>query len=450
MKDIAIQNGWLCGQTSSEIAPVFADLEIRDGTIYSIRQKDYDQFLAETNQKDKLTTRKDIFDACGRMVTLPLVNFHEHFYSRLAKGLPVKGKMTNFREILQKLWWKLDLALDEEMIRASVQRGALEAIQQGVCCIFDHHASPNSSSGSLRLIQQVLQEFKLRGVLCYEVSDRNGPGNARQGLQENKEFIAQLDHPDFRGMLGLHAPFTLSDQTLKEARQLMTDLDTAIHIHLAEDAFEQEFSQEHFNVSPVERLTRAGLLAPNTLLGHAVHLSETEYQQIENLGSAIVLNPDSNLNNAVGLPQYASLPERIPLLPGTDGMHASISHTLKQLFLLARGQGFFFERATAWIRKIYGDMYSTVRKFFLDFPSLQEGERADLVVWDYIPPTPISRENFWGHFIYGILESQAHSVLQKGEFLLRDHRFVQLDEEELQREISRQGERLYRRFVEEG
>ena len=153
MKTILIQNGWLCVQTSSEIVPVFADIEIREGSIHSIRKKDFDQFLAETNQKDKLTARKDVFDAAGRVVTLPLVNFHEHFYSRLAKGLPVKGKMENFREILQQLWWKLDLALDEEMIRTSVQRGALEAIRQGVCCIFDHHASPNSSTGSLRLIQ---------------------------------------------------------------------------------------------------------------------------------------------------------------------------------------------------------------------------------------------------------------------------------------------------------
>ncbi len=450
MKHIVIQNCWLCSPTFEEIVPVFADIDIADGHIRSIRRKDFQQFLSGTDKTGDDPSQREVFDAGGRVVTLPLVNFHEHFYSRLAKGLPVRGKMENFREILQQLWWKLDLALDEDMIRASVSRGAMEAIRQGVCCIFDHHASPNSSTGSLRLIQQVLQDFNLRAVLCYEVSDRNGPGKARQGLEENKEFIRGLHHSDFRGMLGLHAPFTLSEQTLQEAAKIMSELRTAIHIHLAEDAFEQEFSREHFNISPVERLARYGLLTSDTILGHAVHLSTDEYQKIESLGSAIVLNPDSNLNNAVGLPQYASLPEHIPLLPGTDGMHANVSRTMKQLFLQARSQGFFFERATAWIRKIYLDMYMQVRKFFPDFPSLQVGERADMVIWDYIPPTPIRQENFWGHFIYGILESQAHSVMQKGEFLLQNHRFVEMNEDELQREISRQGERLYKKFITKG
>ena len=166
---LRITNAWICQIKGQKIVPVFGDILISEGRISEIREKNFKQFVSKTRKNFD-----GIIDAGGRVVTIPMINFHDHFYSRLAKGLPIKGPMKNFKMILKNLWWKLDFALDKEMIQASAQMAALESIRNGVTYIFDHHSSPNSAKGSLKLMANELNNFGLRGVLCFETTDRNG------------------------------------------------------------------------------------------------------------------------------------------------------------------------------------------------------------------------------------------------------------------------------------
>ncbi|MBN2367287.1 MAG: amidohydrolase family protein, partial [Calditrichaeota bacterium] len=350
MTDFIIGNTWIATLKERRVLPVFGDIVLKNGMISEIRKHDFQDFLRTDISR---LEDKNIVDVGGRITTVPFINFHDHFYSRLARGLIASGEMENFRQILQNLWWKLDRLLDNKLIQAAVDQGCMESLRSGVTYVFDHHASPGSITGVLPLMAKRLQDRGLRSVLCMEVSDRVGEEKAHQQLEENAEFIKTQEGPDVRGMLGLHAPFTLSDMTLEIASGLRGSLGCAIHIHLAEDAYEQEFSHERFGRSPVERLEKYHLLTPESLLVHGVHLTREDYTLIAERGSAIVLNPDSNMNNSVGLPQYGGIPQNIMLLPGTDGMHGGIGRTFKQLYLLARHQGFSFERATGWIEKIY-------------------------------------------------------------------------------------------------
>ncbi len=443
--DKIFKNTWICQPETTKVQPVFGDVHIADGKISSVIAKDFNVFLNDRRAKARkpLPFERDLG---GRVLTLPLVNFHDHFYSRLAKGLPATGPQNNFLQILENLWWKLDQQLDEDMIRASVHFSALDCVRQGVTTVFDHHASPRTTRGILNVISDTLREHGLRGVLCLETSDRHGVLRAEEVLQENRNFIQQHTDSDIRGMLGLHAPFTLSDETLRAASQILRDLSTAVHIHLAEDRHEMEYSQKNFGITPTQRLEKFQLLTPQTILGHGIYLSESDYQLIARHHSAIAYNPDSNMNNAVGLPEYSQVPVDIPILPGTDGMHANIARTLKQLFLLYRHQGHSFPESFRWIGKIYFDSYLFVKHLFPDFTTLQPGDRADLVVWDYVPPTPFSGENFWGHWIYGILEAPVHTVVQGGEVLLDDKVWRKINPDDLYPEISQHGERLFRLF----
>ncbi len=441
---LTITNAWICQYKEQRIQTLFGNLIIENGKITRIEPGNFQQFLQQKNTLPKKSPTT--FDAGGRVVTVPLVNFHDHLYSRLAKGLPIHGPMDNFVHILETLWWRLDLALDLDMVEACARLGALESIRQGVTYLFDHHASPAATSGSLATIGNVLQQYKLRGVLCFETSDRNGAEKAHQALQENREFIEKYRNEDLLGLLGLHASFTLKDQTLRQAAEIQKELGIGIHIHIAEDIYDVEFSLREYGIPPAQRLEKFGLLTPDSILVHGVHLKDLDLQIIDQSGAALAYNPDSNLNNAVGIPRYIRVPWDIPILSGTDGMHANISRSLKQLFLLYRHQGNSFDEAFGWFQKIYHDQQQFVRRFFPDFPSLQEGDRADLVVWDYFPPTPLNAENFWGHYIYGILEAPAHSVLMKGEFLLKNDQLQVDNIEEAKKNIYRQGERLFKAF----
>ncbi len=437
-KSFKIINAWIASIKNDKIIPLFGDLEIEHGRITGIFKRNHNNFL-----ESKSRLGNSVYNAGGRLITVPLINFHDHFYSRLAKGLPIVKPLNNFQNVLKNLWWDLDKKLTLDMIEASARMSVIESIKNGVTYIFDHHSSPNSTDGSLGKIAEILIENNIRGALCFETSDRNGVLSARSGLEENINFLKKYSSANLKSLLGLHASFTLSDDTLSEAAELVKEYEVGIHIHLCEDKSDRFLSRRYTNRLPVNRLVRYNLLNSKSILGHGVHLNQKEYYQIAEFGSALVYNPDSNMNNAVGLPEYSSVPALIPILIGTDGMHANIAKSMKQYFLLMRNQNTPMGESFRLFIKSYLDQIGFVKKYFEDFSLLTPGDRADLIVWDYIPTTPISEENYWGHFIYGALESNIQTVVQEGNFLMKDYHLVNIEESESFKEIFKQGKKLF-------
>jgi len=434
------KNAWICRISDDSVQPLFGDVAVSDGRIEAVLERSPNRFESAD------PANKSEFDLQGRLLTVPNVNFHEHIYSRLAKGLPISGPMGNFTEILESLWWKLDRDLDLDMVAASARMTAIEAIQNGVTYLFDHHASPFAVEGSLKTIAAELKSFGLRAALSFEISDRNGTEVTQKSIDETVNFISDHSDDDMKGMVGLHALFTVSDRTLQQIAKLLPDLKTGIHIHVAEDKADVRKNMAQHKLSVAQRLQKFGLLNNRSLLIHGVHLTADDYPIIKKHGAALVYNPDSNLNNAVGLPDYDKVPEEIPILAGTDGMHANVGRSLKQLFLLYRHQGNSFEKTFDWFQKIFFDQLRFVRSYFPDFPLLRQNDRADFIVWDYRPPTPLHGDNFWGHFIYGALEYPVHTVVQNGRLLLRERKLERETDLNFYDEIYKQGERLYRKF----
>ncbi len=436
-----ITNAWICRINDDKIEPVFGDINIKDGKISGIDKKpfDYSKDFNETVQE------KNVINAKGRVVTIPNINFHDHFYSRLAKGLPITGPMDNFRNILKSLWWKVDTSLDMEMIIASAQLGILDSIKNGVTYIFDHHSSPQATNGSLQAIADVFNDLGINGAICFETTDRNGHQLAEEGINENKNFLDNYVNDNVKGLLGLHASFTVSNETLQMVSRIVEENDLGIHIHLCEDKIDRKQSEKQFGLLPVERLKKFKLLNEKSILSHGIHLTESDYNTIASYGSAIAFNPDSNMNNAVGLPDFNIIPSEIPILMGTDGMNSNPVKSLKQLFLLLRHSGTSFEESFAKIQNIYFDQLKFVKRFFPDFTELNTGDRADLIIWDYVPPPPFSKENFWGHFLYGIIETRIRDVLHNGNILMKDFK-LEFNDDIYTSNIVKEGHRLFNKF----
>jgi len=446
-----LRNVWLCSLDGEAVKPGFCHLTVVNGKIGEIRPADYRRYLSSGSDRaipspSSAESSREVIDARGRVATPPMVNFHEHFYSRLAKGLDLPGPMNDFRSILKSFWWRLDQALDADMVEACARLGVAESIRNGVIYVFDHHSSPNFVRGSLNTLARALSEAGLCGVLCLETSDRNGRMITEASFEEHREFINQSVNRNIRGLVGLHAPFTLADQTLRRAASLCNELNTGIHIHLAEDRYEQQYSRDTFDCSAAVRLQSFGLLDRPGILAHGVHLEPGDWQVLSEGQCALALNPDSNLNNAVGLGRFAEIPGSISVLAGTDGMHANPARSIKQLFLLHRHQGGEIAESFQFIRKIYFDQVHFVRRFFPDYPDLKTGDPADLVIWDYQPPSPFSADTFWGHLIYGLLESPAWTVLMQGKPLLADHTLRSVDPDSIFRSAAVQGARLFRKL----
>src|SRR5437660_4451035 len=173
-------------------------------------------FITAKGKKLKATVGEKTLDLSGKFVMPGMVCGHTHLYSALARGMPAPKKTPrNFYEILKYVWWTLDRALDDEAVYYSALVGALDAARCGTTTLIDHHASPNFIRGSLGVMKDAFLEVGLRGVLCYEVTDRNGMQGAREGLEENRNWVSKNRGPMFGGLVGAHASFTLSDKSLR-------------------------------------------------------------------------------------------------------------------------------------------------------------------------------------------------------------------------------------------
>ena len=260
------------------------------------------------------------------------VNAHTHLYSGLAPfGMPAPDPApTTFVEILERVWWRLDRALDEPTLRAAARYYVAEALLQKTTALIDHHESPNFIEGSLDVIANACQELGMRAVVCYGATERNGGrAEARRGLAECRRFIETNARPLVRGVVGLHAPFTVSDETIREAGELCRDLGTVLHLHVAEAVADVEDARTRGYAGPIERLLALGALPRGSILAHGVHLTRDQVRLASDAGCWFVQNPRSNQGNRVGYPGALGAASRVAL--GTDGYPSDMGDELLAL-----------------------------------------------------------------------------------------------------------------------
>jgi cytosine/adenosine deaminase-related metal-dependent hydrolase len=268
------------------------------------------------------------------------VNAHTHIYSGLAPlGLPLpEPPPENFVQILGRIWWRLDRALDAVSLAAAARLYASEALLHGTTTLIDHHESPNWIDGSLDVIADACHELGIRAVLCFGATERNGGREeARRGLAECRRFILSNTRPLVRGVVGLHAPFTVSDETIREAGEQCALLGTVLHVHVAEAAVDVEDAVCRRFAGPLERLSILEGLPRGSIIAHGVHLTPEQVKLADQLGCWIVQNPRSNAQNKVGYPRGLTCSTRVAL--GTDGFPSDMRAETAALALESAHQG---------------------------------------------------------------------------------------------------------------
>jgi len=378
-------------------------------------------------------------DCSGCLVVPGNVCAHTHLYSALARGMPYRlDPPEDFLQILQRVWWRLDRALDLDGVGASARVGGLEALLSGTTTLIDHHASPCAVDGSLDVLEGALSGLGVRHVLCYETSDRDGAAVARAGLQENRRFIVRAARealPLSRGLVGAHASFTLSDDTLRALVEEALDLECGLHVHAAEDGVD---------AGAVERLAACGALDARTLLAHGVHLDEHELRLVAEAGSWLAHNARSNMNNAVGRAEAAALDVRVPL--GTDGIGADMFEESHTAWFRLREDG--AGGSPDWPLRRLADGARLAGSLFGEplLGTLVAGAPADLVVLDYDAPTPVDPATVAGHWVYGLGARHVRDVMVAGEWVVLDRRPVRIDPHELAHDARREAARLWHRL----
>lgn len=254
------------------------------------------------------------------VATPGFVNAHTHLYSGLVPfGMPAPAEAPrDFLQILERVWWRLDRALDARALRTSARWYVADALAHGTVALVDHHESPNCIEGSLDVLADACQELGMPAVLCYGATERNGGREeAGRGLAECRRFIRENQRPLVRGVVGLHASFTVSDETVREAGALCRALGTVLHVHLAEDRADVADAERRGWAGPLERLVALDAMPSGSILAHGVHLTPAQVQEAERQGCWLVQNPRSNRGNGVGYPDALRASGRVAL--GTDG-----------------------------------------------------------------------------------------------------------------------------------
>lgn len=408
-----------------------------------------------TNLAARYPTARSV--ASGSYLSPGLVLAHTHLYSALARGMMVNIKPSkDFAQQLAHLWWRLDRAIDLPILESSALAGLVDAAFCGVTAVVDHHAGPEAIDGSLSVLKFAYETVGLRGLVCYETTDRNGREGALAGVQENVRFAAEIDaqraagrHPLVDGAIGGHAGFTVGEETLGLLGDAVRNSGRGIHIHLGEDKYDAVDSRHRYGLDLVQRMDRAGTLGPKSIVGHGVWLTPSEIEIVNDRDSFLAHNAKSNMNNAVG---YASrLPEFRNVVLGSDGMSADLLEEFK--FAVFRHR----ETSGPW----WPDNFLACmdrgnrlleRYFEPDFPGarfgrIQAGSPADLVVWDYDPPTPLAGANLAGHLAFGLGSRSVRTVAVNGDMIIED-RQPRFDRAAIMAQAREQAVRLWKRMEE--
>ncbi len=395
----------------------------------------------------------EIVDARGQFVMPGNICAHTHFYGAYARGMAIPGPPPrDFPQILKRLWWPLDKALDRESVRASALVCLVDAIKHGATSLVDHHASPNFIDGSLDVIGEALDMSGLRAVLCYEVTDRDGMEKMHAGIAENLRFhSATAGNSRIRGTFGLHASLTLNDESLRASADAIPN-DGGFHIHVAEHEADEDDSMRRSGARVVERLDNYGIWRDTTIAAHCVHIDDNERDILLDRGVWVSHQPRSNMNNGVGAADIDSLLESgINLCLGNDGFSNNMWAEWKAAYLLHKVANRDPRRADGMniARMAWQNNARLLECFFRGetIGEIMPGAVADLIFVDYKPFTPLTAGNLPWHLLFGFEASMVTTTICAGQILMRDRNLLTLDEAEIAAEALALAPKVWERYT---
>jgi putative selenium metabolism protein SsnA len=393
-------------------------------------------------------------DARGQLLMPGNICAHTHFYGAFARGMAIPGAAPkDFPEVLRRLWWPLDKALDEEAVRLSALIHLVDAVKNGTTTLIDHHASPNFIDGSLDVIAEAVEQSGLRAALCYEVTDRDGEGVMQAGIRENVRFMqAAKGRSRLAAAFGLHASLTLSEASL-DACRAAAPADAVFHVHVAEHEADEEDSLAKSGLRAVARLAKHGILNEHAIAAHAVHVDASEIAMLAEARVRLTHQPRSNMNNGVGAADVeALLAAGIRVCLGNDGFTQDMWEEWKAAYLLHKVWHRDPRKMNgAEVAQMAVNNNAALAGSFFPGAALGEiapGARADLILVDYHAPTPLTEGNLPWHILFGLEHSMVTTTIVDGKILMRDRELLTLDEADIAAKAREVAPKVWKRYEE--
>ncbi len=414
-------------------SPDKKDFFIKNGALYIGRGTilDFGKEKDVLNRNSSVTERIDVK---GKIVMPGYIDLHNHLYSSFFQNIPA-DKIKNFSEYMDNYWWKLTEKLNSDGVYYSTVKGLINSIKNGVTTVFNLHSSPNCLDDSLFDIADAFEELSMRGIIAYEISNKNSDKKAERMLDLNSEFIKELQsNPLITGMLGLSSAYEASDSLLKKIAGELKRTGSGLMMHLAESEDEDELSLKKFNKYSIDRLQEFGLLNSKTILSSSNYLDETDADIILQTNSNIVLTPSSSFYKGLDhAPIDLYSKRKIPIGLGSDGMYSSIASEASFLHKVIRQEEKGFDSGNSEIFNLLSSQsYEIANKFVSkSVGQIKLGASADFIIVDYIPELEIDADNIYSQYLYGVLPARISSTVVAGNFVMKDFEVMGVDEEEV-------------------
>ena len=393
------------------------------------------------------------------------VDAHRHCYGVLAHGIPTENAPADFWAFLNEFWWgRIEDRLDHDMLRAAMDLSCYDMIRSGVTTFFDCLEAPNTIPGGLFVQAEVVEKWGLRGMLCFEATERVSRENGELGLRENVEFIqacrdsslvtSRDPHSDTRnekrdqghesqvtshqsllsGALCHHTTFTCSDKFIRHAHALAKQHNALLHFHCSEGTYEPEQSLKKYGKRTIEHYDDLGILDETTLASQCVQLSANEVRIVGERGIRVTTMPLSNCEVGGG---FAPVPEMrkagATVGLGTDGYVANYFASLRGAFLVHKAR--LLDPGAMPARDVWQMATSDGAKTLGLLPSsgggdgggglpigeLKVGHAADLIAIDLDLPTPVTAHNLLDQLILWRDAVDVHSVMVAGRWLKQQY-----------------------------
>jgi len=371
----------------------------------------------------------------GNHVLMPgLVNAHTHAAMSLLRGLA--DDLPLMRWLEEHIWPAETKHVSRDFVRDGTLVACAEMIRGGITCFNDMYFFPDASleaalAAGMRSAQgMIVIEFP--SAYAADAADY-----LRRGLEARDR---SRDEPLATFCLAPHAPYTVSDSSLRQISTLAAELDIPVHIHLHETRAEIERSVAEHGVRPLERLARLGLVGPGLVAVHAVHLEDAEMDLLAKQGASVVHCPSSNLKLASGFaPVHSLLKKGVNVALGTDGAASNnrldMFQEMRTAALLAKAVADDVEAmpAQAALRAatLCGAKALGLEKIT---GSIEPGKAADLIAVDFSAPELAPCYDVISHLVYAAGRENVSHVWVGGRLLMRQR---EIDNPALERLESR-------------
>jgi 5-methylthioadenosine/S-adenosylhomocysteine deaminase len=409
--------------------------------------------IGKTNEITRRSKTDEIVDASGGIVMPGLICSHTHLYGILLRGATLNiAPPSDFTQILQRVWWPVDesLTLDDAYVSSLV--ASLEFVKTGTTTFADTYSGPNSIDGVLDEIAKAVDEVGIRGILAFEATERHSKEEGERGVQENVRFAERTKRQKTSRTLplfSLHASFTVTDELIRSVRELASRYSVPITIHTSEGLGDPQHNMERYGKRTIERLRDLGLLAPDVVLAHCVHLNDSELDIVAKSGAKVAHNPMSNMLNAVGTARVPDMLRKgIRVGLGNDGYIFDGFENMRATYLIHRAVTrnpnaidayTILEMATIRGAELYG-----LEK---QLGSIERGKRADLIlIKPDLLPTPLNPHSVVGHLINTINGHDVSTTIADGKIVMRDRTVTTLDEIDAQKKGQNAAAALWRRL----